>query len=74
MKRPWEIEGWALWEHQEKVPLEFPLLVSGRNGSDKLIPLRVLAKYDHHCGGHKERTGIDDLSAHLRELHREFYL
>lgn len=70
MKRLWEIEGWALQEHQEQVPLELPLLVPGRSGGDKLISARVLASHDHQYAGHRERTGVDDLSTRMRDLHR----
>lgn len=50
-----------LCEHQEKVPLEFPLVIPGRSGSGKLAPSRVLSSPDHQSGGCREKTGVDAL-------------
>lgn len=74
MERLWNIEGWVLWEHQDKVPLKFPLLVPGKNRSGKLIPSVVLASHDYRHGSPRERTGGDDLGTYMRDLHREFGL
>lgn len=74
MERLWNIEGCVLWKHQEKVPLEFPLLVPSRSGSSKLVPSGVLANHDYQYGGQGERPGVDDLWTNIRELHREIFL
>lgn len=63
-----------LWEYQEKVPLEFPLLVPGKSHSDKLIPSGVLASHNYQYGSQRERKGVDDLGTYVTDLHREFYL